>query len=185
MPRVGNLNLTDEEKKRTFHLPVEQAVIVPSTSGVKSQRVISKAEMSTRVNNVRRFLAQRFGGYTSVKAVGGFVLKNGKLVREDAVKVTSFATNEDFKKHKPGVINQVGSWGRKWKQESVSYEHEGDLFIVEPPKSGPVKSMMKVLSQKKMRKVNISVKKTRKKIPASQLKVMMVNLAKARRARKK
>lgn len=180
MPKVGTLDLTEEQKKRTFHLPVEQAVIVPSTSGVKSQRVISKAEMNSRVNNVRRYLAQRFGGYTSVKAVGGFVLKNGKLVRERAVRVAAFATKDDFKKHQPSVINQVGSWGRKWKQESIGYENEGDLFIIEPPKRGPVKMMRRVLPTKKM-----VMRPSKRKMSPSHRRMLLRNLAKARRARRR
>ncbi len=148
MVRVGKLNLTSNQKKRTFHLPVKQAVTVPSTSGIKVQKKISKAQLNTRVNNVRRFLSNKFGGYTSVKATGGFVLRNGKLVREKVVKVTTFATNSDFKKHRQQVIKQVGSWGRKWKQESIAYEHEGDLFIIEPPK----KRMIKVKSSSKKKR---------------------------------
>ena len=185
MPRVGNLDLTEEQKKRTFHLPVEQSVIVPSTSGVKTQRRISKAEMASRVNNVRKNMSQKFGGFTSVKATGGFVLKDGKLVKEKAVKVTAFATKESFNKNRAGMINQVGTWGRKWKQESVSYEHEGDLFIIEPPKRGPVKVMCKVMPSKRMRKVAVPKKRIKRKLTAAQKKVMMMNLAKARRSRKR
>ncbi len=183
MVRVGNLDLTPEQKARTFHLPVEQAVIVPSTSGVKAQRNISKAEMSRRVNNVRRFLSNKFGGFTSVKATGGFVLKNGKLVKEKAVRVTSFATTQDFRKNKGSVIQQVGTWGRKWKQESVGYEHEGDLFVIEPPKQGQVKVMKKVISSRR-RKVTTPTKRKRTMTP-TQRKVMLSNLAKARRMRKR
>ena len=155
MPKIGSLKLTKEQERRTFHLPVKQSVIVPSTFGIKEQKKISQAKMTTRVNNVRRFLSSRFGGYTSVKAVGGFVLKDGKLVKEKVVRVTPFATKKDFKKHRSSVINQVGTWGKRWKQEAVSYEHEGDLFIIEPPKSGAVKVMRKVLPSKKLKRVPI------------------------------
>jgi hypothetical protein len=177
MVKVGKINLTSEQKKRTFHLPVEQVVIVPSTSGAKSQKKLTKADLNTRVNNVRRFMSKRFGGYTSAKATGGFVLRDGKLVKERVVKVTSFATQQDYKKHGSEVISQVGRWGRKWKQESVSYENEGDLFIIEPSKKGSLKVMKKVVG-KKMIKVKIPTRKKRKATP-QQLK----NLAKARRMR--
>lgn len=155
MVKVGNLKLTEKQRRRTFHLPIEQTVIVPSTSGVRTQKKISEAQLKTRVNNVRRFLSSRFGGYTSVKAVGGFVLKDGKLVKEKAVKVTAFASKEDFKKKRGQVIRQVGVWGNKWKQESVGYEHEGDLFIISPPK--------------------------KRIFTPTQRRVMLSNLAKARR----
>jgi hypothetical protein len=62
------------------------------------------------------------------------VLKNNKLVKERVVKVTSFSTKREFNKDEPELINQVGRWGNKWGQESISYENEGDLFIIRPPK---------------------------------------------------
>ena len=179
MVKVGNVELTEDQKKRTFHLPVEQAVIVPSTSGVKTQRRISQGQLNTRVNNVRRFLSQRFGGFTDVQATGGFVLRNGKLVRERVVRVTAFASRQDFRKHQPEVIKQVGAWGKKWKQESVSYTNEGDLFIIEPPKNGQVRTMRKVTASKRMRKVPVPTNRTRR-MSLTQRKVMMSNLAKAR-----
>ena len=182
MPRVGNITLTEDQKKRTFHLPVEQAVIVPSTSGVKNQTKISDARLNNRVNNVRRFMATRFGGFTDVKETGGFVLRNGKLVKERVVKVTGFATKEAFRKRQPEVIKQVGAWGKKWKQESVGYEHEGDLFIIEPPKNGSPKMMKKVMPSRKMRKVAVPTRRKVRITPARK-KVMMANLAKARRVR--
>ena len=163
MVKVGKINLTPGQKKRTFHLPIQQSVIVPSTSGVKTQTKLTQVKLNKRVNNVRTFLSKRFGGYTSFKATGGFVLRNGKLVKERVVKVTSFSTKQDFKKHGPEVIKQVGSWGKKWKQESVSYQNEGDLFIIEPSKRGSPKVMKKVVG-KRMVKVKIPKRKKRKAI---------------------
>lgn len=181
MVKVGRLNLTEDQRKRTFHLPEEQAVIVPSTSGVKTQTRISPAKLNTRVNNVRRFLAQRFGGFTDVKARGGFVLRNGRIVKERVIVVRSFATTKDFKKFQPEVVRQIGQWGRKWKQESVSYEHEGDLFIIEPrSKNAKVKVMKKVIGK---RLVNVKAPRIKRKITPQQRKVMMANLTKARKVR--
>jgi hypothetical protein len=131
---VGKIKLTKEERKRTFYLPIENTIYVPSTYGVKDQKKISNKEMNKRVNEVRSYLSNKFGGYTSVDATGGYVLKDGKLVKEKVVKVTSFSTKKDFNKNEPELINQVGEWGNSWKQESISYENEGDLFIIQPKK---------------------------------------------------
>lgn len=177
MVKVGKVNLTSEQRKRTFHLPIEQAIIVPSTSGIRSQKKISKVQLRNRVNKVRRFMSKRFGGFTDVKAVGGFILRDGKIVRERVIKVTSFATKKDFKKHEPQVIRQVGKWGKNWKQQSVSYENEGDLFIIEPPKRGSPRVMKKVVGRKII-KVRVPIKR---KATLQQLK----NLSKARRMRRK
>jgi hypothetical protein len=132
--KVGRIKLTAEERKRVFYLPIENVIYVPSTYGIKKQKAISDKEMERRVNDTRTYLSKKFGGYTSVEATGGFVLKNGKLIKERVVKVTSFSTKRKFNKDEPELINQVGKWGNKWGQESISYENEGDLFIIRPPK---------------------------------------------------
>ncbi len=145
------VKLTKDQKSRTTFLPVEQSITVPSTSGVKEQKKISNSQMTARVNNVRRFMS-KFGGFTDVKARGGFVLKKtddpkekGRLVKEKVVVVRAFATKKDFKKHEPEIIKQVGKWGKSWKQDSVSYEHEGDLLIIKPPENSNSKpKVMKV-----------------------------------------
>jgi hypothetical protein len=127
-------HLTKEEQGRVTYLPVENAIYVPSTSGVKTQRKISKSEMNGRINETRKYLSKKFGGFTSAEETGGYVLKNGKLVKERVVKVTAYSTENDFNKEEPDVLSKVGKWGNKWKQESISYENEGDLFIIQPPK---------------------------------------------------
>lgn len=132
--KLGKIKLTAEQRKRTFHLPVQNVIYVPSTYGIKEQKNISDKEMNKRVNEVRTYLSNNFGGYTSVKATGGYVLKDGKLVKEKVVKVTSFSTKKDFEKNENKLVGQIGKWGKKWKQESISYENEGDLYIIEPKK---------------------------------------------------
>lgn len=128
--------LTKELKRRTDVLPIEQTVYVPSTSGIKEQRKISKKQFSGRVNEVRGFLSKRFGGFTSVEGVGGWLDSEGKkerLVKENVVKVTSFSKRPEYRKHHNELINQLGTWGKNWKQSSIGYEQEGDLFYVKPP----------------------------------------------------
>jgi len=112
-------------------LPIEQVVYVPSTN--KQQKAISQQETARRVAEVKRFLSQKFGGYTSEKVEGGY--KMGKhLVKEKIVKVTSFATKQAFNKNKSKLVKQLRIWGKKWKQDSIGYEHEGDLFYIKPSK---------------------------------------------------
>jgi len=127
---VGKLQLPKSERKNSLYLPVENVVYIPSTYGVKEQKNVSKAEMDKRVGEVKTFFSNNFGGYTSVKATGGYVLKNGKLVNESVIKVTSFSTKEDFEKNKSKLFNQIGDWGKDWGQERVGYENEGDLYYI-------------------------------------------------------
>ena len=128
------LGLTPAQKKGTFHLGVEQAILVPSTT--KADKKIPEAQYKKRVAEVRKYLSQKFGGYTSVKAVGGYYSEpKKKVIQEKVMKVTGFATKKDFNKNKPALIKQLKVWGKKWGQESMGYEHEGDLYYFPQAKS--------------------------------------------------
>lgn len=111
-----------------YHLPIETAVYVPSTT--KGQKRVSPKVMQRRVEEVRKNLSRKYGGYTSVSAVGGYVMKSGRLVKEPVVKVTAFAKKKDFTKYKPAMRKQLRKWNKKWNQESMGYEYEGDLYYV-------------------------------------------------------
>jgi hypothetical protein len=110
------------------HFPIETAVIVPSTD--KNQKIQDYKTQTKRVLQVRSFLAKRFGGYTSIRATGGFVSKKKGLVKEPAYKVVSFSKVKDYNKHKPALVKQVKKWGKQWGQESMGVEWEGDLFYL-------------------------------------------------------
>ena len=111
-----------------FHLPLEMVVYVPSTKDV--DKVISVDEMDKRVNEVKEYVASRFGGYSSADKLGGFVDSNGKLVNEDVVQVVSFSTKEAFESNKEELVNQLSKWGKEWGQEAIGFEFEGDLYYV-------------------------------------------------------
>jgi hypothetical protein len=124
----GTLGLGKSEAEKVFHLPYESAVYVPSTQDV--DQVISIDEMEARTNEVKEYLANLFGGYTSSETVGGFVDSKGDLVNEEVVKVTSFSNKNDFEKHKEKLLKKLAEWGRKWGQEAIGYEYEGDLYYI-------------------------------------------------------
>ena len=128
--RTAPLKYTNQGKlfKGSFHLPIETAVYIPSTN--KSQKIIAPKIMSKRVTSVRKALSNKFGGYTSASVTGGYVMKSGKLVKEPVVKVTAFSTINSFKKNKGSMRKQLGGWKKKWGQESLGYEYEGDLYYV-------------------------------------------------------
>lgn len=121
------------------HLPIETAVYVPSTD--KSQKIQRYPTQVKRVQEVRKFLSKKFGGYTSIRATGGYVIKkSGRLVREPSVKVVSFSKVKDFKKHKTALVKQVKKWGKSWGQESMGLEWEGDMWYL-PMKTSAKKSV--------------------------------------------
>jgi hypothetical protein len=111
-----------------FHLPLELAVYVPSTQDV--DEVISEDELNARVNEVSKYLASTFGGFTKSERVGGFMTSKSELVTEDVIPVVSFATKQDYEANKEKLVEKLSEWARKWGQEAIGFEFEGDLYYV-------------------------------------------------------
>jgi hypothetical protein len=113
---------------KMFHLPLELAVYVPSTQDV--DKVISDSELDARVDEVSKYLATIFGGFTKSDKIGGFVSSQSELVTEEVVPVVSFATKEDYEANKNKLVTKLSEWARKWGQEAIGFEFEGDLYYV-------------------------------------------------------
>jgi len=117
-----------KELKGAFHLPVEFGVLVPSTT--KANKRISAKQFKKRTDMVRTYLSSKFGGYTSVVGVGGYMSDTKGLIKEDVSMVVSYSQESDFKKYKSEVIKKVKSWGKSWKQEAMGVIVENDLYYV-------------------------------------------------------
>jgi len=121
------LKLTKREKKNVFHLPIEQAVLVPST--IHGDKLIPLMQRKRRIKEVKKYLSNKFGGFTSVSATGGYYSsKKNKMIQEPVTVVTSFATIPAYRKGVPDLKKQLKKWAKKWHQESIGYENEGDLY---------------------------------------------------------
>jgi len=130
---------------KMFQLPLEMVIYVPSTQDV--DKVISIDDMILRVDEVKKYLANKFGGYTSADKLGGFVDSIGNLVNEDVVQVTSFSTKEAYAENKEELIQQLAKWCDDWGQESIGFEFEGDLMYVPNKfkKGGQTKNLLNSL----------------------------------------
>ena len=124
----GTLELDPKQAKKAFHLPIEMAIYVPSTSDV--DKAISDSEMKKRVTEVSTYLSNIFGGYTSQETIGGYVDSKGNLVNEDVVRVVSFGATDKFEKNKAKILNKIAEWCSKWSQEAIGFEVEGDLYYI-------------------------------------------------------
>jgi hypothetical protein len=122
----GEVDLPKANKM--FHLPLELSVYVPSTQDV--DKVISERELKERVNEVSEYLARLFGGFTKSDKIGGFMSSKSELVTEDVVPVVSFATESDFNANKNKLVNKLSEWAKRWGQEAIGFEFEGDLYYV-------------------------------------------------------
>lgn len=135
--KLKTLNLEDggrierkikERLSENFELPFELAVYVPSTA--KADSVISQSEYSNRIDEVRAYLANLFGGYSSEGIDGGYVSDEKGLIREDVTKVTAFAPKENFEEKLQKLVNKIKNWCYEWGQESMGFEFEGDLYYI-------------------------------------------------------
>jgi hypothetical protein len=133
-----NIKFTKAQLKEVFALPVEQSVIVPSTTA--GDRRISPSTFKNRVREVRKYLSQKYGGYTSVRAVGGYYSADKrKVIKEPVTVVTSYATFDSHKENKNDLFRKLKQWSKKWGQESMGYSYEGDLYYIN--KNFPVRSV--------------------------------------------
>ena len=124
---MSTLKPFDPMPKNTFHLPVEMAVIVPSTKNIKDP--IGKAELEKRTNEVRRKLIQLFGGNTTVKGVGGYRLE-GKEIREDVNMVYSYSKRKDWVKHRQKLLKYLQEKKKEFGQAFLGIIFETDLYYI-------------------------------------------------------
>jgi len=127
---ANTLILPKKLKGKVTKLEVEISIMIPSTKGIHTQQTVSQNELNERIDEVRAYLSSRFGGYTSVAASGGYTLKTGIVVSEPVTRVTAFANAKAAQHFKAGLLRKVGGWAKKWGQETIGLEWEGDLFLV-------------------------------------------------------
>jgi hypothetical protein len=130
LARGGNLEQHIKTKlSKSFSLPFELAVYVPSTKG--ADEIISNTEFKSRIKQVEVFLSNLFGGFSKTDVDGGYMSSEKGLITEDVAKVTAFGQREDFESKIPKLMEQISQWCEEWTQESMGFEFEGDLFYVE------------------------------------------------------
>ena len=109
-------------------LKVLQKVTVPST---EYDKPIPQWKFQKRVDDVQKWLSKMYGGETTMTGDGGYVAKDGILIEEPVMVVTAFADTQKFNENKDVLVDQLKRWKNKWKQESVAYQYEDDLFFIE------------------------------------------------------
>ena len=109
-------------------LPIQMAVYVPSTKDANVP--VSKEELQQRVNEVRKYLATMFGGFSSENITGGYVSTHKELIEENIVKVIAFSTKESYEQNKQKLITQISKWAKQWSQEAIGVEFENDLYYI-------------------------------------------------------
>lgn len=115
--------------KDIFHLPVKTVTIVPSTKA--ADQTISKVEMKRRVDKTKQMLGRLFGGFTAVKASGGYWSDDKqKVIKEPVVYVESFASPDKFKDNFNKWMQWIKQIKKEWGQEAIGIIVEDDLFYI-------------------------------------------------------
>jgi len=114
---------------KEFKFDKNFVIYVPSTSNVGDK--ISNEELEERVNEVEKYVANEFGGYTETDTDGGYKSTSGEIIEEDIVKVSVFANNDEWNKNESKVVSKVKEWARRWGQEAIGFEYEGDLYYID------------------------------------------------------
>jgi hypothetical protein len=114
---------------KEFKFDKNFVIYVPSTSNVGDK--ISEEELESRVKEVENYVANEFGGYTETETDGGYKSQSGEIIEEDIVKVSVFANEKDWSKNEAKVVSKVKEWARKWGQEAIGFEYEGDLYYID------------------------------------------------------
>jgi ppGpp synthetase/RelA/SpoT-type nucleotidyltranferase len=121
------------DKKQTgefYALPIEMGIFVPSTKDASVK--ISDSEFLSRVKQVEDYVAERFGGFSSIEDIeGGYYSSDlNEVIREEVKQVKFFANVGDFQANIKDLLNQITLWCLAWGQEAIGFEVEGDLFYV-------------------------------------------------------
>ena len=114
---------------KEFKFEKNFVIYVPSTTNVGSK--INPTEMDVRVDAVEKFVADKFGGFTKTETDGGYKATDGDIIEEDIVKVSVFAHDMEWDKNEQEVVDQVKEWAKKWGQEAIGFEYEGQLYYID------------------------------------------------------
>ena len=121
--RINALNV------RANRLPIQFSITVPST---KIDKKITPSAFQKRINSEKRFMDKTFGGDTTVRAVGSFVLTKRKkdiLIKEKTAIVESSTTRKVFNSKRKILIKHLKDRKKQWKQNSLFFKLEGESFI--------------------------------------------------------
>lgn len=106
-------------------LPHRVAVYVPSTQGPAEN-----TDNSEQVQRVARELSEMFGGATATTARGFWVSDSAGLVAEAVTIVYASCTERQYHEQVPEIIRIAQRIKEEMKQEAVSIELDGILYIV-------------------------------------------------------
>jgi hypothetical protein len=121
----GIMNQVEKELENLFVLSSHVRVYVPTTVDVDQV-----ADTSDQVDDIKRCLAEWFGGATAYSALGSWVTGAGSLVEEKVTIVEAFCTEEQLSDHITDVLNQARHLKQALRQEAIAIEIQHRLYFI-------------------------------------------------------
>lgn len=108
------------------NLPIQVAFAVPSTRGAET---IDDEHFKERVTFARKWMSDRFGGDTTIRASGGYVTDEGDLIDEPVALVEASMSVDTYMDNREAFAEFVKERKRNWEQHQILYRVEDRVFI--------------------------------------------------------
>jgi hypothetical protein len=109
-------------------LPNELTIFVPLFD--ENDKPATDNEIESRVDDVKSFMKNHFGEIVIQDLASSYIDREGNLVMQKNIQISSYPSDEEFKAHKNILINQISLWARDWGQEYMVLEYEDNMFYI-------------------------------------------------------
>lgn len=116
----------DFPKKTAKGSDTHIVIFVPSTKGAVK---ISPSLFRKRLLETKSFLSNKFGGFTAIKAHGGWV-SGQTLIQERVVMVETYTTRNAYLKYDLTIERWLKRKKTEWEQEAMGYIYQGKMYFV-------------------------------------------------------
>ncbi len=111
----------------TVHLPVECVVYVPSTN---FDQKISHRLFRERIRKTAEELVSLFGGCRETVATGRYMDRRGQLIEEQVAVLVGYGQGDRYLEKREMFLDWLLKKKKEWKQESIGFEFEDDLWYI-------------------------------------------------------
>jgi len=108
-------------------LPVQVSIIVPSTT--ENNRHLTEEEFQNRVDDEKKWMDTQFGGDTTIKDVGSYMM-DGELIQEPGAIVEASMSRGKYNKLKNAIAAHAMKKREEWSQDTILLRVENRAFIV-------------------------------------------------------
>lgn len=116
------------EAKTLDGLPNELTIFVPLFD--ENDKPAMDNEIESRVDDVTSFMKNHFGEIVIQDLASSYIDREGNLVMQKNIQISSYPSDEEFQAHKNILINQISLWARDWGQEYMVLEYEDEMFYI-------------------------------------------------------